>query len=306
MATLETLKRSIETVQDIQSIVRTMKALAAVSIYPYERAIESMHNYSRTIELGLQVLLADRTAVMEESAQKQADVGIVVFGSDRGLCGRFNEDITEFTLRYLDGEQKGEQKGEHGGERIEPQRRHVLAVGARVEARLREAGQTVHESFFVPGSVAGITATIQAILQQIQDWQQQHTVAKVLLFYNRQLGGSGRRPEMSQLLPLEFSRFQGSDAPPWPSRSLPGYSMERTALFAALVRQYLFVWVFRACAYSLASENSSRLASMQAAERNISERLFELSNNFSHERQESITSELLEVVAGFGAIVETE
>ena len=298
MATLETLKRSIETVQDIQSIVRTMKALAAVSIYPYERAIESMHNYSRTIELGLQVLLADRAVAVEETAPQQSDVGIVVFGSDRGLCGRFNEDITEFTLSHLDGEADGEM--------IAPMRRHVLAVGARVEARLREAGQTVHESFFVPGSVAGITATIQAILQQIQDWQQQHTVAKVLLFYNRQLSGAGRRPEVTQLLPLEFTRFQGSNAPAWPSRSLPTYTMGRTELFAALVRQYLFVWVFRACAYSLASENASRLASMQAAERNISERLFELSNNFSHERQQSITSELLEVVAGFGAIVEAD
>lgn len=302
MATLETLKRSIETVQDIQSIVRTMKALAAVSIYPYERAIESMHNYSRTIELGLQVLLADRAVAVAETAPQQSDVGIVVFGSDRGLCGRFNEDITEFTLSTLEGKNAGEQQGDM----IAPVRRHVLAVGARVEARLREAGQTVHESFFVPGSVAGITATIQAILQQIQDWQQQHTVAKVLLFYNRQLSGAGRRPEVTQLLPLEFTRFQGSNAPAWPSRSLPMYTMGRTELFAALVRQYLFVWVFRACAYSLASENASRLASMQAAERNIGERLFELSNDFSHERQQSITSELLEVVAGFGAIVETD
>ena len=61
MPSLDILQRSIDTVQDIQSIVRTMKALAAVSIYPYERAIESMHNYSRSIELGLQVLLAERS-----------------------------------------------------------------------------------------------------------------------------------------------------------------------------------------------------------------------------------------------------
>jgi len=292
MPNLDILKHSIETVEDIQSIVRTMKALAAVSIYPYERAIESMHNYSRTVELGLQVLLADRTPLAEEQNPKQTDVGIVVFGSDRGLCGRFNEDITDFTLNTL------------AKENIPAKKRHVLAVGARAEARLREAGQLVHESFFVPGSVAGITATVQSILQQIETWRQQHTVTKVLLFYNRQVGSKGRRSEVSQLLPLEFTKFQGTNAPKWPSRSLPTYSMQRTDLFAALVRQYLFVWVFRACAFSLASENAGRLASMQAAERNISERLLELSTTYNQERQEMITSELLEVVSGFMVLVD--
>ena len=292
MPSLDTLKRTIETVQDIQSIVRTMKALAAVSIYPYERAIESMYNYSRTIELGLQVVLADRAPPAEPRESKHADVGVVVFGSDRGLCGRFNEDIAEYTLTTL------------ASENIAMERRHILAVGARAEARLREAGQPVHEIFFVPGSVAGITATVQAILQQIETWQEQHTVAKVLLFYNRQLSSTGRRPEMSQLLPLEFSRFQGSNAPKWPSRALPTYTMERADLVASLVRQYLFVWVFRACAFSLASENAGRLASMQAAERNITERLAELSSTFNQERQEMITSELLEVVSGFMVLVD--
>lgn len=294
MPSLEILRRSIETVQDIQSIVRTMKALAAVSIYPYERAIESMHNYSRAIELGLQVLLADRTLPATEPDWQNADVGIVVFGSDRGLCGHFNEDVTEFALTTL------------AREGIPVQRRHVLAVGARVDARLREYGQSVHESFFVPGSVAGITTTVQTILQQIESWQEHHTVGRVLLFYNREVSGMGRRPEVSQLLPLEFTRFQGSNAPAWPSRSIPAYTMERTELFASFVRQYLFVWVFQACAYSLASENAGRLASMQAAERNISERLLELSAAFSHERQATITSELLEVISGFTVLVDSD
>ncbi len=292
MATLESLKHSIETVQDIQSVVRTMKALAAVSIYPYERAIESMRNYSRTIELGLQVVLSDRTPVLNEHSPKHGDIGVVVFGTDRGLCGRFNEDIAEFTLATL------------AAETIANEQRHVLAVGARVDARLREAGQPVHESFFVPGSVAGITATVQSILQQIEAWQAQHTVTKILLFFNRQHGSTGRRPEVSQLLPLEFSRFQAGHAPRWPSRSLPIYTLQRAELFSALLRQYLFVWVFRACAFSLASENVGRLASMQAAERNISERLTELSATFSQQRQEAITDELLEVVSGFMVMVD--
>jgi F-type H+-transporting ATPase subunit gamma len=82
--------------------------------------------------------------------------------------------------------------------------------------------------------------------------------------------------------------------------------MQQTDLFSSLVRQYLFVWVFRACAFSLASENAGRLAAMQAAERNIGERLQELSSTFNQKRQENITDELLEVISGYSVMVDGE
>jgi F-type H+-transporting ATPase subunit gamma len=78
--------------------------------------------------------------------------------------------------------------------------------------------------------------------------------------------------------------------------------MDREALFSSLVREYLFVSLYRAFAESLASENASRLASMQAAEKNIEERLRELSAQYHQQRQMSITSELLDIVSGFEAL----
>jgi F-type H+-transporting ATPase subunit gamma len=78
--------------------------------------------------------------------------------------------------------------------------------------------------------------------------------------------------------------------------------MDRDQLFSALIRQYLFVSLFRACAESLASENASRLAAMQGAERNIEERLEELQTQFHQQRQMTITEELLDIVAGFEAL----
>jgi F-type H+-transporting ATPase subunit gamma len=83
---------------------------------------------------------------------------------------------------------------------------------------------------------------------------------------------------------------------------LPLFSMDRDQLFSALIRQYLFVSLFRACAESLASENASRLAAMQGAERNIEERLEELQTQFHQQRQMTITEELLDIVAGFEAL----
>ncbi|MEQ8960851.1 MAG: F0F1 ATP synthase subunit gamma, partial [Coleofasciculus sp. C2-GNP5-27] len=60
MATIEELKTQISSAQDLQSVVKTMKALAAVSIRQYEKAVESLVEYNRTIEMGLQILLKQR------------------------------------------------------------------------------------------------------------------------------------------------------------------------------------------------------------------------------------------------------
>lgn len=77
-------------------------------------------------------------------------------------------------------------------------------------------------------------------------------------------------------------------------------------LFTALIQQYLFVAIYRACAESLASEHASRLAAMQGAERNIEERLDELTREFHHQRQTTITEELLDIVAGVTALEESK
>jgi len=63
-----------------------------------------------------------------------------------------------------------------------------------------------------------------------------------------------------------------------------------------------FISLFRAFAESLASENASRLASMQGAERNIQEQLSELTMQYHQQRQMSITEELLDIVSGFEAL----
>jgi F-type H+-transporting ATPase subunit gamma len=78
--------------------------------------------------------------------------------------------------------------------------------------------------------------------------------------------------------------------------------MERERLFTALVRQYLFVSLFRACAESQAAEHASRLSAMQSASKNLDERQVELLGEFRRRRQEVITAELLAVVSGYEAL----
>jgi F-type H+-transporting ATPase subunit gamma len=75
-----------------------------------------------------------------------------------------------------------------------------------------------------------------------------------------------------------------------------------TATLRALIREYLFVSLFRACAESLASENASRLAAMQRADKNIDELLEDLNRTFHRQRQNGIDEELFDVISGFEAL----
>jgi F-type H+-transporting ATPase subunit gamma len=78
-----------------------------------------------------------------------------------------------------------------------------------------------------------------------------------------------------------------------------------TETLRVLIREYLFVSLFRACAESLASENASRLAAMQRADKNIDELLETLNGTFQRMRQSGIDEELFDVVAGFEELVGT-
>jgi F-type H+-transporting ATPase subunit gamma len=83
---------------------------------------------------------------------------------------------------------------------------------------------------------------------------------------------------------------------------LPEVLGERTANLRAIIREYLFVSLYRACAESLAAENASRLAAMERADKNIEELLDTLEGTFHRLRQTGIDEELFDVVAGFEAL----
>jgi F-type H+-transporting ATPase subunit gamma len=284
METLETLAKRIDTTEDLQSIVTTMKSLSAVSIRQYEQAVEALRDYSRTIELGLQAVLRGSAVAAEERRPAAGRTLAVVFGSDHGLCGRFNQQIVR-----------------HARQRS-PEGTHYLAAGARAADLLAAAGATVLEQYLLPGSVTGLTETAYAILRTIDERRQTEPVARVLVHYNRRTPGAPAEPHDLQLLPLDPAWLDRLARQPWPSPALPLYTLPASDLYRALVRQQLFIGLFRAGAESAASEHAARLSAMQAAERNIEERMDEMTAAFRRKRQESITEELLDVVAGFEAM----
>ena len=92
----------------------------------------------------------------------------------------------------------------------------------------------------------------------------------------------------------------------WPTGNLPEVIGSGTSTMRLLIREYLFVSLFRACAESLASENASRLAAMQRADKNIGELMEDLTGTFHRLRQSGIDEELFDVISGFEALSSEE
>jgi F-type H+-transporting ATPase subunit gamma len=143
---------------------------------------------------------------------------------------------------------------------------------------------------------------VQEVLMKVGEWRQHEQLDRIFLFYNRLLSGATYRPHTEVLLPIDQEWLRNLAKKSWPSRVLPYFTMDWDQLFSSLVWQYLFISLYQAFAESLASENASRLASMQRAEKNIAERLEELTAYFHQQRQMTITSELLDIVSGFEAM----
>jgi len=291
MQTIEGLKRKIRSTEDLLSVVKTMKAMAAVNIRQYERAVASLAEYAQAIEYGLHVLMRNRTGLTVVARTARHDrLGAVIFGSDQGMCGPLNEQVFSHAIAAMEGLH------------VKEEDRVILSVGERLLGLLQEARQPVETSFSLPSSVTGITPAVQDLLMTLESWNSALGITQVYLFYARQTGGTSFSPQTVHLLPIDQQWLLNLKGKAWPSRSLPQFTMDWDRLFSALIRQYLFISLFRAFAESLAAENASRLASMQGAEKNIEEGLLSLNTLFHQQRQMAITEELLDIVAGFEAL----
>jgi F-type H+-transporting ATPase subunit gamma len=154
----------------------------------------------------------------------------------------------------------------------------------------------------VPTTVKGITPLVGQILVERETRHSHGEVDELHLFYNSSTSGAVYAPVTQRLLPLDEDWRRKLIALHWPAKNLPEVLGSGTATLRAFIRGYLFVSLFRACAESLASENASRLAAMQRAEKNIGELLEDLNRTFHRLRQSGIDEELFDVISGFEAL----
>ena len=285
MQGLQGLKKSIDSAGNLKSIVGTMKAHASSNINQFQNAAKASREYRRVLDMSLYVVLSgEEEELMPMETLDKGDVVHFVFGSDHGLAGRFNERIIDYALKNI--EKKEDQK--------------VIAIGQQALQRLRFDFDVI-DYFHVPQTTDSIASMVTNLLVKIDELRDEGNITKIILYYNKPTDNYGFIEERETLFPIDLSKVI-KDKVNWESKSIPTYFSDKEVLLSDLIRQYIFITLYRAFCYSLASENASRLSSMQSAEKNIEERLEELNYEYRRERQNSITEEINDVISGFKAI----
>lgn len=285
---LEVLSRRTASMQGIRSIVHTMKTLSVINSAPYEHAARSIEAYHETVLMGLHAFFS-QTGTLNTSALTAKTKVVIVFGSDHGLCGSYNETLAGHVA---------EQLFDTTEEVV------ILCVGAQMADALRDQHLVPETIFFPPASVDGIGRLANLLTRHLDDMrgtQGMDNIAVSLAYFTRD-GGRGQRPEVIALLPLDPDLVRELQEKPWASGSLPSFSMSPPALLQALIHSHLFASMFRAAAEALVTENAARLALMSQAEQSVDDRLEALTSETRAVRQSEITTEILDVIIGFEAL----
>jgi len=288
--TMDTLRRKLNSAHELGAVVRTMKTLAAANIGQYERAVRSLSDYNRTVELALAAYFRGNKLTLpvgESRLEPDRIVGAVVFGSDQGLVGRFNDYLAGHVVSQL---------------RSSAEKSVMWVVGERMASCLGDAGLQSTEVYSVPDSTSAITTLVTQLLADIEERRTRGDMGEIFVFHNRPGLGAGYEAAQQRLLPLDQQLVNQWVQIPWPTPRPPQVLARGEATLLSLIREYLFVAIFRACGGSLASENASRLAAMQRAERNIGDLVEELTRAFNQTRQTAIDEELFDLLGGFEAL----
>lgn len=289
METQASLLRKLNGAKDLKSVVRSMKAISASNIGQFELAVSSLGEYYQAVSLGIiayfnQEKIDNLNEKISQQGKGDKSILAIVFGSDQGLVGKFNDSLTEFVAKSISEI---------------PVNKEIWAVGERVQLLLSDIDYNVTSLFAVPNSVNAITPLVQQIFVKSEESFDKRHASEVYIFHNKPKSGATFEATIQRILPLDEKWRQSLTVLKWPTKSIPEVIGGIKPTLVALIHAYLFTTFFKSCAESLASENASRLAAMQRAEKNIDELLDDLNHKFHSLRQSSIDEELFDVVSGY-------
>lgn len=279
----DSLKRKISSATDLYSVVRSMKAMAAANVGQYESAVLALNDYYRTVQLGLFTCFHQYQSAPDPQRRKPC-IGVLVFGSDQGLVGQFNDLLADFVLSTL---------------AKRPEQKILYCIGERLQSRLSESKLNLKTGFILPKSINAIPPLVGDMLLKMESLRAQGQISEVIIFHNKPVSRTIYQPFSQRLLPLDDIWQKDLKSLIWPSDRLPEVINASEETLLAFIHEYLFVSLYRACVESLASENASRLSTMLRAEKNINELVEAMKGRFHLLRQNNIDEELFDLIAGF-------
>ena len=289
METLDNLNKTLGTSKSIKQVVSTMKALSSANIKKYEKIVKVLYAYRSNIELALQALMMYNDVNINEldfvknSKDKKEKNLAIIFGSNQGLCGRFNDKIMNFVVDDIKSSDKTK----------------IIVVGERLNMLMSNTKLNIEKSIPVPNSIDNMSSTIFDILEVIEKEIKNKTSDKVFLYYMANDDTMNGTLTKTRLIPVDKKILENAQKKVWPTNNIPYWQTNSKTLIVDLLKQYIFVGLNNALINSIASEQKNRLITLQNAENNINDLIRTKNLEYNQKRQGTITSELLDVVTGY-------
>jgi F-type H+-transporting ATPase subunit gamma len=296
------LRGRIRSVQATKKITRAMELIAASRIVKAQQRVQAAVPYSEKITEVVRdlaaagagqdsPLLAGRDPRPGE-ADSVSMTCYVTIGGDRGLCGGYNAGVQRAT------------EGEIKAEAVAGRRYLVVPVGRKIEKYFRFRGYTMGEAF---GGFSGspTIADAKGIGAYVVDLFTSGEVDKVELVYTRFISAGNQEVVLRPLVPLTVETVMGGDGrrgdPDAPSGDYE-FEPDPTTILESLLPRYVEARIYAALLNAAASEHASTQRAMKSATDNAEELIKNLSRVMNRARQDSITTEIMEIVGGAEAL----
>jgi F-type H+-transporting ATPase subunit gamma len=285
------LRGRIRSVQATKKITRAMELIAASRIVKAQQKVIAAVPYSEQITEVVRDLAAagaGRDAPLLAGRDEVRTTCYVVVSADRGLCGGYNAGV----LRATEGEIKAD---------VLRNRDYVIVpVGRKAEGYFRFRGFNVANSF--TGFTDSPTyASAKEIGEYVTGLYESGAVDRVELVYTRFITAGSQEVVQRPLVPLDAQVTEGGDGK---SESGRDYEFEPTPdlILETLLPRYVEARVYAALLNAAASEHAFRQRAMKSATDNAEELIKNLSRIMNRARQDSITTEIMEIVSGAEAM----
>ena len=282
------LRRRIKSVESTKKITRAMELIAATRVVKAQDRASSARPYSNEITAVIVDLLRAGAAKEHPLLRDNPNANtaaFVVITSDRGMCGGYNTNVLRLAERAIDAA------------RAEGREYSIIAVGKKALKHFRFRGLAVDAEFEgvtdqpIYDNARDIAATIRRRYETGQ-------LASVDLAYTQFLSAGTQQAVLRRFLPLEVPEVTAADGP---SADLE-YEPSPTGILNEILPRYLESRLFSALLDASASEHASRQRAMKAATENAEDLKTTLSRIMNRARQDSITTEIMEIVGGAEAM----
>lgn len=290
MATLRELKGRIGSVASSEKITGVMRMTSSAKMHKAEQMLKQLVPFRSQVETIIGNLLSADAAfsspLVEEREVKNATV--VVWGSDDGLCGAYNVNIYKQLVALL-----GKMREELGGDA----EIRIIPVGAKIAKATRKLALPRVKVTEVEGvSAKSNDIVVKGFTKTLVDSYLAGETDRVELLYMNFQSVSRQRPRVDRLIPATPEAIGGGDEVKTSRPYL--FEPDANAIFNKVLPLFILSVMQEVFCENQASEQAARVMAMQSANDNAKKLLDQLRLEYNKLRQQSITTELLDIVGG--------